>query len=57
MSGIVGSVISWLLKLAYQEVKVLPNNIVVLVIAFIRLLFALIIKQVRRGESSAIAAR
>jgi len=47
--GVVGSVISWLFKSASQIVEVLVNNVILLVIASIGLLFAVLIKQVRRG--------
>jgi len=47
--GVVGSVIPWLFKSASQIVEVLANIVILLVIAFIGLLFEVLTKQVRRG--------
>jgi len=50
-------VISWLFKSAPQTVEVLANNFILLVIAFIGLLFAVLTNQVRRGMRSVAVAR
>jgi len=55
--GVVVSVISWLFKSASQIDEVLANNVILLVIAFIGLLFAVLIRQVRRGTRSVAVAR
>jgi len=55
--GVVGSVISWLFKSASQIVEVLANNVILLVIAFIGLLFAVLTKQVRSGTRSVAVTR
>jgi len=48
--GLIGSVISWLFKAASQIVEVLANNVILLIIALIGLLFAVLIKQIRKGS-------
>jgi len=50
--GLIGSVISWLFKAASKVVEVLANNLILLVIALIGLLFAVIISQIRRGTKA-----
>jgi len=53
--GLIGSVISWLFKAASKVVEILANNVILLIIALIGLLFAVVtleIKQVRRGTKA-----
>jgi len=48
--GLIGSVISWLFKAASQIVETLANNVIILIIALIGLLFAVLTSQIRRGS-------
>jgi len=48
--GVIGRVISWLFKAASQIVEVLANNVILLIIALIGLLFAVLLRQIRRGS-------
>jgi len=47
--GLIGSIISWLFKAASKVVEVLANNVIILIIALIGLLFAVLTSQIRRG--------
>jgi len=48
IAGLIGSVISWLFNAASKTVEVLANNVILLIIALIGLLFAVMIKQIRK---------
>jgi len=48
--GLIGSVISWLFKAASKVVESLANNVILLIIALTGLLFAVLIKQIRKGS-------
>jgi len=50
--GLIGSVISWLFKAASKIVETLANNVIILIIAFIGLLFAVLTSQIRRGTKT-----
>jgi len=50
--GLIGSVISWLFKAASKVVEILANNVILLVIALIGLLFAVLTSQIRRGTKA-----
>jgi len=50
--GLIGSVISWLFKAASKVAEILAINIILVIIALIGLLYAVLIKQIRKGTKA-----